>query len=299
MDEVNQLQGERRLTPSMVGLAINYTLLVPVYLNWVVRFLADTEMCMGAVERVQQYAAMPTEEEEQEQREEGKRRQKGKNCNGIITKEKEQSKYVQYRGKYSPQEYSIYSYKQEGQHTLMFISHFLTNSPQIVTLKHSLYILLSELLNQCYTLDQAFTCMVNIILQYMKTIAGTSRDSIPGCFPSLFGSLRFHYQQSCHGYMSNVVCCIFFRSAKLITMTRCCYCYVHFFTVHVEQYRKRGSSVAVGGLDHCVSSLPSGWPLEGKVEFRNVSLSHHPVSLPPVLTNVTLTIAAGEKVSTV
>ncbi|KAK4297667.1 hypothetical protein Pmani_029930 [Petrolisthes manimaculis] len=155
MDEVNQLQGERRLTPSMVGLAINYTLLVPVYLNWVVRFLADTEMCMGAVERVQQYSAMPTEEE-QEQGEEEKRRQKRKSCNGTLSNEKEE--------------------------------------------------------------------------------------------------------------------------------------------MYVEQYRRRGSSVAVGVMERCTHSLPSGWPLDGRVEFRNVSLSHHPQSLPPVLTNITLTIASGEKV---
>nr|XP_045592637.1 ATP-binding cassette sub-family C member Sur-like [Procambarus clarkii] len=57
----------RSLSPAMVGLAINYTLLVPVYLNWVVRFMADTEMCLNAVERVQQYASLPTEEEEQQE----------------------------------------------------------------------------------------------------------------------------------------------------------------------------------------------------------------------------------------
>ncbi|XP_042877609.1 ATP-binding cassette sub-family C member 9-like isoform X1 [Penaeus japonicus] len=50
------------LSPAKVGLAINYTLLVPVYLNWVVRFLADTEMCLNAVERVQQYATLPAED---------------------------------------------------------------------------------------------------------------------------------------------------------------------------------------------------------------------------------------------
>lgn len=50
------------VTPSLVGLAVNYTLLVPIYLNWVVKFLADMEMYMGAVERVQQYALTPTED---------------------------------------------------------------------------------------------------------------------------------------------------------------------------------------------------------------------------------------------
>ncbi|XP_063873338.1 ATP-binding cassette sub-family C member 9-like isoform X2 [Scylla paramamosain] len=53
-----------RLTPDMVGLAINYTLLVPVYLNWVVRFLADTEMGLCAVERVHHYASLPAEEDD-------------------------------------------------------------------------------------------------------------------------------------------------------------------------------------------------------------------------------------------
>ncbi|KAJ9596446.1 hypothetical protein L9F63_012530, partial [Diploptera punctata] len=50
------------VTSSLVGLAVNYTLLVPIYLNWVVKFLADMEMYMGAVERVQQYANNPTED---------------------------------------------------------------------------------------------------------------------------------------------------------------------------------------------------------------------------------------------
>jgi ATP-binding cassette subfamily C (CFTR/MRP) member 8 len=40
---------------SLVGLAINYTLLVPIYLNWVVKLLADMEMYIGSVERVQYY----------------------------------------------------------------------------------------------------------------------------------------------------------------------------------------------------------------------------------------------------
>jgi ATP-binding cassette subfamily C (CFTR/MRP) member 8 len=40
---------------SLVGLAINYTLLVPIYLNWVVKLLADMEMYIGSVERVEYY----------------------------------------------------------------------------------------------------------------------------------------------------------------------------------------------------------------------------------------------------
>lgn len=43
------------LEPSLVGLAINYTLMVPVYINWVVKLVADIEMYVGAVERVQQF----------------------------------------------------------------------------------------------------------------------------------------------------------------------------------------------------------------------------------------------------
>lgn len=50
------------VSPALVGLAINYTLLVPIYLNWVVKFLADMEMYMGAVERVTQYANAPSED---------------------------------------------------------------------------------------------------------------------------------------------------------------------------------------------------------------------------------------------
>lgn len=52
----------RVVTPSLVGLAINYMMLVPIYLNWVVKFLSDMEMYMGAVERVHQYTLLPTED---------------------------------------------------------------------------------------------------------------------------------------------------------------------------------------------------------------------------------------------
>uniref|UniRef100_A0A6P4ELG9 ATP-binding cassette sub-family C member Sur-like n=1 Tax=Drosophila rhopaloa TaxID=1041015 RepID=A0A6P4ELG9_DRORH len=44
-----------RPSPSLVGLAINYTLLVPIYLNWVVKLLADMEMYAGSVERIAHY----------------------------------------------------------------------------------------------------------------------------------------------------------------------------------------------------------------------------------------------------
>ncbi|CAB0002660.1 unnamed protein product [Nesidiocoris tenuis] len=50
------------VTPSMVGLAINYTLLVPIYLNWVVKFLSDVETQMAGVERVARYIDMPAED---------------------------------------------------------------------------------------------------------------------------------------------------------------------------------------------------------------------------------------------
>ncbi|XP_058815986.1 ATP-binding cassette sub-family C member Sur [Topomyia yanbarensis] len=38
---------------SLIGLAINYALLVPIYLNWVVKLAAEMEMYLGAVERIQ------------------------------------------------------------------------------------------------------------------------------------------------------------------------------------------------------------------------------------------------------
>ena len=44
------------MSPGLVGLAINYTLLTPVYLQWVVRFWAELEMYFNAVERVAHYA---------------------------------------------------------------------------------------------------------------------------------------------------------------------------------------------------------------------------------------------------
>ncbi|RLU19415.1 hypothetical protein DMN91_007972 [Ooceraea biroi] len=44
-----------RVTPALVGLAINYTLLVPIYLNWVVKFTAEIEMYMGSVARISAY----------------------------------------------------------------------------------------------------------------------------------------------------------------------------------------------------------------------------------------------------
>ncbi|XP_076279079.1 sulfonylurea receptor [Lasioglossum baleicum] len=51
-----------RVTPALVGLAINYTLLVPIYLNWVVKFTAEIEMYMGSVARISAYRHADTED---------------------------------------------------------------------------------------------------------------------------------------------------------------------------------------------------------------------------------------------
>ncbi|KAG8183008.1 hypothetical protein JTE90_017096 [Oedothorax gibbosus] len=50
------------VSEAFVGMSMTYTLLVPIYLNWVVRNLASTEMYMSAVERVRNYSKLPTEE---------------------------------------------------------------------------------------------------------------------------------------------------------------------------------------------------------------------------------------------
>ncbi|XP_037885915.1 ATP-binding cassette sub-family C member Sur isoform X2 [Glossina fuscipes] len=42
--------------PSLVGLVINYSLLIPIYLNWVVKLLADMETYIGSVERIEYYS---------------------------------------------------------------------------------------------------------------------------------------------------------------------------------------------------------------------------------------------------
>ena len=47
---------------AFVGLAMTYTLLVPVYLNWMVRNLASVEMNMNSVERIYQYTKMDIED---------------------------------------------------------------------------------------------------------------------------------------------------------------------------------------------------------------------------------------------
>lgn len=52
------------VSSAMVGIAMTYTLLVPIYLNWLVRNLASVEMYMSAVERVDQFSQLETEDEQ-------------------------------------------------------------------------------------------------------------------------------------------------------------------------------------------------------------------------------------------
>ncbi|KAL0120319.1 hypothetical protein PUN28_008165 [Cardiocondyla obscurior] len=49
-----------RVTPKLVGLAINYTLLVPV-LNWMIKFSAEIELYMGSVARICAYKNVQSE----------------------------------------------------------------------------------------------------------------------------------------------------------------------------------------------------------------------------------------------
>lgn len=46
---------------SFVGIAMTYTLLVPIYLNWLVRQVSNVEMYMSSVERVNKYCNLPIE----------------------------------------------------------------------------------------------------------------------------------------------------------------------------------------------------------------------------------------------
>jgi ABC-type multidrug transport system fused ATPase/permease subunit len=50
---------------SLVGLALQYTLLIPIYLNWVVKLYADMEMYFGACERISYYIENCYHEEQQ------------------------------------------------------------------------------------------------------------------------------------------------------------------------------------------------------------------------------------------
>ena len=49
--------------PASMGLLISYSLLVPIYLAWVVKFVADIENYMNAVERVLEYTNLEHEED--------------------------------------------------------------------------------------------------------------------------------------------------------------------------------------------------------------------------------------------
>ena len=49
--------------PAGMGLLISYSLLIPIYLAWVVKFVADIENYMNAVERVVEYTELEPEED--------------------------------------------------------------------------------------------------------------------------------------------------------------------------------------------------------------------------------------------
>jgi hypothetical protein len=44
-------------------MAMTYTLLVPIYLNWVVRNLASVEMYMNSVERISEFSELENEDQ--------------------------------------------------------------------------------------------------------------------------------------------------------------------------------------------------------------------------------------------
>ena len=46
-----------------LGLLISYSLLIPIYLAWVVKFVSDIENYMNAVERVMEYTELDHEED--------------------------------------------------------------------------------------------------------------------------------------------------------------------------------------------------------------------------------------------
>ncbi len=51
------------ISPALVGMAMTYTLLVPIYLNWVVRNLASVEMYMNSVERISEFSELENEDQ--------------------------------------------------------------------------------------------------------------------------------------------------------------------------------------------------------------------------------------------
>lgn len=54
----------QQITPALVGLAINYTFLVPIYLNWVVKFISEIEMYMGSVARINSFSNISSESQD-------------------------------------------------------------------------------------------------------------------------------------------------------------------------------------------------------------------------------------------
>ena len=58
-------QRPEQMTAGQVGLAINYTLMTPIYLQWVVRFWSELEMYFNAVERVLHYSHLREESVDQ------------------------------------------------------------------------------------------------------------------------------------------------------------------------------------------------------------------------------------------
>ncbi|XP_073824005.1 sulfonylurea receptor [Musca autumnalis] len=81
-------------SPSLVGLAINYTLLMPIYLNWVVKLLADMEMYVGSVERIAYYAENDNDKASYTEERRGKATSSPNddNSNGLSTKVSTESK---------------------------------------------------------------------------------------------------------------------------------------------------------------------------------------------------------------
>ena len=57
----NFYPSDETLTAASIGLSMNYSLMVPIYLAWVVKFLADIENYMNAVERIVEYSDLAAE----------------------------------------------------------------------------------------------------------------------------------------------------------------------------------------------------------------------------------------------
>ena len=51
-----------RASDESFALALNYSLLIPIYLAWVIKFYTELEHCLNAVERVQEYTVLEQEE---------------------------------------------------------------------------------------------------------------------------------------------------------------------------------------------------------------------------------------------